>query len=171
MYIDPCEIRLLVRIATQRTGRPLHDEDLEQDATLKAVEAFRKQFEVRHPRAFLRKIVCDTVRDHWRRRRRAEDLNQIDEAHFAESPRFEEQLDMQRRLVLLRAGLDQLDAGKRTTLDLFYIEERPVSEIARLQKKSISAVKMELLRSRRLLAGILEAMGDGKRGRGGASRQ
>ena len=70
MNIDPCEIRLLVRIATQRTGRPLHDEDLEQDATLKAVEAFRKQFDVRYPRAFLRKIVGDTVRDHWRRRRR-----------------------------------------------------------------------------------------------------
>jgi RNA polymerase sigma factor (sigma-70 family) len=171
MNIDPCEIRLLVRIATQRTGRPLHDEDLEQDATLKAVEAFRKQFEVRHPRAFLRKIVCDAVRDHWRRRRRAEGLNEIDEVHFAESPCFEERLDMQRRLALLRAGLAQLDAGKRTTLDLFYIEERPVSEIARLQKKSISAVKMELLRSRRLLAGILEALGDGKRGGGGASRQ
>jgi RNA polymerase sigma-70 factor (ECF subfamily) len=170
MKIDPCEIRLLVRIATQRTGRPLHDEDLEQDVTLKAVEAFRKQFEVRHPRAFLRKIVCDTVRDHWRRRRRAE-LNVIDEMHFAESPCFEERLDMQRRLALLRAGLAQLDPGKRTTLDLFYVEERPVSEIARMQKKSVSAVKMELLRARRLLAGIVRELAEGKLGRNGASRQ
>jgi len=171
MNIDPCEIRLLIRIATQRTGRPLHDEDLEQDATLKAVEAFRKQFQVRHPRAFLRKIVCDTVRDHWRRRRSVEELSAIDEAHFAESPRFEERLDMERRLAMLRAGLAQLDAGKRTTLDLFYIEERPVSEIARLQKKSISAVKMELLRSRRLLADILRELAEGKRGPKGPARR
>jgi RNA polymerase sigma-70 factor, ECF subfamily len=152
MNIDPCEIRLLVRIATQRTGKPLHDEDLEQDATLKAVEAFRKQFEVRHPHAFLRKIVCDAVRDYWRRRRPAEDLNAIDEARFVESPHLEESLDRQRRLDQLRRGLAQLDAKKRTTLDLYYIEERSIAEIALLQKKSASAVKMELLRSRRLLA-------------------
>lgn len=158
MNIDPIEIRMLIRSETQRTGWPLHDEDLEQDATLKAVEAFRKQFEVRYPRAFLRKIVCDTVRDHWRRRRPSEDLDTIDERHLAESPRFEERLDMQRRVTLLRLGLDRLDAGKRTTLDLFYIEECPVSEIARRQKKSISAVKMELLRARRLLAKIVKGL-------------
>jgi len=166
MDIDPIEIRMLIRIATQRTGRPLHDEDLEQDATLKAVEAFRKQYEVRFPKAFLRKIVCDTVRDHWRRRRPAEDLNTIHEGQFAECPRFEEMLDMQRRVTLLRLGLAQLDAAKRTTLTLFYVEECPVAEIARLQKKSISAVKMELLRARRLLAKIVRGLADRQ---GGAS--
>jgi RNA polymerase sigma-70 factor (ECF subfamily) len=171
MNIDPSEIRLLVRIATRRTGRPVHDEDLVQDATLKAVEAFAKQFEVRHPRAFLRKIVGDTVRDHWRRRRPSEGLTAIDEMHFAESPRFEEQLDMQRRLALLRAGMAQLDAGKRTTLQMFYVEELPVSEIARLQRKSVSAVKMEMLRARRLLAGILRDLGEGKAGGSRAPRQ
>ena len=168
MIIDPCEIRLLVRIATQRTGRPLHDEDLEQDATLNAVEAFRKQFEVRYPHAFLRKIVCDTVRDHWRRRRPAEDLNTIDEARFVESPRPEENLDMQRRLASLRRGLAQLDAGKRTTLDLYYVEERSIAEIAELQKKSVSAVKMELLRSRRLLAEFVRNSGEKKAAPNGA---
>jgi RNA polymerase sigma-70 factor (ECF subfamily) len=161
MNIDPCEIRRLVRIATQQTGRPLHDEDLEQDATLKAVQAVRKQFEVRFPRAFLRKIVGDTVRDHWRRRRCAADLNAIDERHLVDSPRFEERLDMQRRVTLLRRGLALLDDGKRTTLDLYYVEECPVSEIARLQKRSVSAVKMELLRARRLLAKIVRRLGGG----------
>jgi RNA polymerase sigma-70 factor (ECF subfamily) len=170
MNIDPCEIRLLVRIATQRTGRPLHDEDLEQDATLKAVEALRKQFEVRYPRAFLRKIVCDTVRDHWRRRRQPEDLSAIDERHFAEEPCFEERLDQQRQVALLRNGLAQLDPAKRATLDLFYLEEWPVSEIARLQRKSISAVKMELLRARRLLARILSNPGGGKAGANAVQR-
>ena len=158
MNIDPIEIRLLVLIATRRTGRPLHDEDLEQDATLKAVEAFRKQFEVRYPRAFLRKIVGDTVRDHWRRRRQTEELTELNENVLAESPRFEERLDLERRIRLLRHGLAQLDPGKRVTLELFYVEEWPVSKIARLQKKSLSAVKMELLRARRALAGIVRGL-------------
>jgi RNA polymerase sigma-70 factor (ECF subfamily) len=162
MNIDPCEVRSLVRLVTRRTGWPLHDEDLEQDATLKAVEAFGRQFEVRYPHAFLRKIVSDAVRDHWRRRRPAEALNSISEHRIAESPRFEERLDTERRLELLRQGLAQLDAPKRSMLDLYYEEERTVAEIARMQKKSISAVKMELFRARRLLAEIVRKLA-GKR--------
>ena len=77
---------------------------------------------------------------------------------------------MQRRVTLLRRGLAQLDAGKRTTLDLFYVEECPVAEIARLQKKSVSAVKMELLRARRLLAKIVRGLADRQGGASGAAQ-
>ena len=155
MKIDPCEIQLFVRIATQRTGPPVHDEDLHQDATLNVVEAFHKQLEIKYPRALLRKVVSDTVCDYWRRRRFAEELDTVDESCFAESPRFEEKLDSKRRLDLLRHALAQLDAGKRRTVDLFYMEEFSVAEIAQLLKKSPSAVKMELHRARRLLAAIM----------------
>jgi RNA polymerase sigma-70 factor (ECF subfamily) len=161
MNIDPTEIHLLVRNATRKTGRPVHDEDLNQDATLKAVEAFRKQFEIRYPHALLRKIVSDVVCDHWRRKRVAEDLAGIDEWRLAESPSFEEKLDAKRRLDLLQRALLQLDERKRTTLDLFYMEERTVAEIAVLQNKSISAVKMELLRARRLLTKIVADLANG----------
>ena len=61
------DIRVMVRAATQKTGAPLHDDDLEQEASLRAVEAFRRR-DVKHPRAFLMKIIHDTVSDHWRRR-------------------------------------------------------------------------------------------------------
>ena len=159
MKIDPCEIQLFVRIATLRTGRPVHDEDLQQDATLNVVEAFQKRMEIKYPRALLRKIVWDTVCDYWRRRRLVEDLETVDERFLAESPRFEEGLDAKRRLDSLRQALAQLDAGKRSTLDLFYMQECSIAEIARLQKKSPSAVKMELHRSRRLLARIVGDIG------------
>jgi RNA polymerase sigma factor (sigma-70 family) len=162
MNFDPCEIQLLVRIATQRTGHPLHDEDLNQEATLKAVEAFRKRFDVRYPHAFLRKIVWDAVCDHWRRRRSVEDLSTVDEQHLSESPSFEERLDRERRLDLLRRGMLQLDAGKRMTMELFYVEEQSIAEIARVQRKSPSAVKMELLRARRLLVKIVERLAERK---------
>jgi RNA polymerase sigma-70 factor, ECF subfamily len=164
MNIDPSEIRVLVRIATRRTGVPLNDEDLDQDATLKAVEAFRKQFEVRYPRAFLRKIVTDAVRDHWRKRRTTEELDAVDERHFAYIPDFEDALDRRSQAELLRRALDRLDNAKRTVVDLFYLEERSVAEIARIQRKSISAVKMDLLRARRLLVKIVE--GFAKKGKG-----
>ena len=86
MVIDLFEVRAIVRNETKRTGVPLRDEDLEQDASLKAVEAFRREYEVRYPRAFLRKVVVDAVRDHWRRRWRiSEDLDGVEEHRVATS--------------------------------------------------------------------------------------
>jgi RNA polymerase sigma factor (sigma-70 family) len=158
MVIDLFEVRAIVRSETKRTGVPLHDEDLEQDATLKAVEAFRRECQVRYPRAFLRKIVGDAVRDHWRRRRVGEDLDTVDEARVSVLPRFEEEMDGRRRVDLLRRGLAELDAARRATLEAFYVEECSVVEIAERQGKSVSAVKMELLRSRRLLAKIVRGL-------------
>jgi len=163
MNIDPCEIRSIVRMETLRTGAPLHDEDLEQDAALKAFEAFRRQFKVRHPRAFLRKVVVDAVRDHWRKRRPPEDWSAVDESRLAVPPQFEERMDLQRRVDLLRRAMAELDAAKKDMLDLYYMEEWSVGDIARAQKLSVSAVKMQLLRARRMLAGIVREMAEGKR--------
>jgi len=158
MIVDLFEVRAIVRSETKRTGVPLRDEDLEQDATLKAVEAFRRECVVRNPQAFLRKIVGDAVRDHWRRRRVAEDLDAIDESRVSVSPRIEEEMDGKRRVDLLRRGLTELDALKRATLEAFYVEECSVLEIAERQRKSVSAVKMELMRARRLLAKIVRGL-------------
>src|SRR5688572_27562810 len=110
MNINPSEIRIMVRVLTRRTGAPIHDEDLEQDAAVKAMEASRKQCEIRHPRAFLMKIVSDAVRDHWRRRQPAEDLASVDESRFALRPRFEDDIDRNRQTELLRKALDQIEA-------------------------------------------------------------
>jgi DNA-directed RNA polymerase specialized sigma24 family protein len=64
MEFDPADIRTLIHVATKRTGTPVHDEDLEQDVALQALEAFRRIEQVTHPRALLMKIVRDAVRDH-----------------------------------------------------------------------------------------------------------
>jgi RNA polymerase sigma factor (sigma-70 family) len=156
MQFDPSVIRTIVRCETQRTGAPLHDEDLEQDAALKACEAFQRQFDVRHPRAFLHKVVVDAIRDHWRRRRPFRHLEGLNETLLAMPPRLDERLDQQRRIDLIRQALRQLDTAKRSTLELFYLEELSVADIALKQKRSVSAVKMELVRARRLLGRILE---------------
>jgi RNA polymerase sigma factor (sigma-70 family) len=154
--VDLFEVRSIVRTETKRTGVPLRDEDLEQDASLKAVEAFRREYEVKYPRAFLRKIVGDAVRDHWRRRRvdPGEDLDTVSEGRVAVAPQFEDELDSQRRVDLLRCALGELEDVRRTTLMAFYVEECSVSELSERMGKSISAVKMELMRTRKKLAEI-----------------
>jgi RNA polymerase sigma factor (sigma-70 family) len=158
MNFDPAEIRTLIRAETRRTGAPVHDEDLEQDVALHAIEAFHRLNRVNHPRALLMKIVRDAVHDHWRRRRLSEDLDGIDERFVSHRPAFESDLDRERRVELLHHALDRLSSAKRTLLDLFYMHDYSISQIAKLRKKSISAVKMDLLRSRQSLARIVRSL-------------
>lgn len=155
MDINPSQIRAIIRFITQRTGTPVNDEDLEQEAALKAVEAFRKARAVNHPRAFLMKIVRDTVRDHWRRRRWFEDLESVDPRFISEQPAFEDSLDSARRHALLREALRLLQPARRTLVELFYEQGHSIPEIARRQGRSVSAVKMDLLRARRELVRLV----------------
>jgi RNA polymerase sigma-70 factor (ECF subfamily) len=155
MKIDASEIRMLIRLVTQRTGPPVHDDDLTQEVTLKVVEACRKQIEIRHPRAFLMKIVRDAVHDYWRRRRVVFDISTIDESRFAQLPNFESELDRRRQTDLLRRALLQMESSKRSTLELFYSNDCSIAEISRIRGKSESAIKTELMRTRRALAEIV----------------
>jgi RNA polymerase sigma factor (sigma-70 family) len=158
MFFDPSEIRTLIHAATKRTGTPLHDEDLEQDVALRALEAFRRLHDVTHPRALLMKIVRDSVRDYWRRRRWLEELSSIDETLFCHVPLFESNLDRERRLDLLRSALNQLPLRKKQLLESFYLADRSIPEIAATAGRSISAIKMDLVRSRRTLLRIYDSL-------------
>jgi RNA polymerase sigma-70 factor (ECF subfamily) len=162
MIFSPSEIRALIHAATKQTGTPVHDEDLQQEVALRALEAFRRLNEVTHPRALLMKIVHDTVRDYWRRKRSLEELADVDERLVSHSPAFERNLDRQRQVELLHRALGRLPTRKRTVLELFYLRDLSIAEIATLQNRSISAVKMDLARSRRCLARIFHAISDKK---------
>ena len=155
MNIDESEIRMLIRMVTQRTGSPVYDDDLTQDVTLKVMEACMKRGEIRYRRAFLMKVVRDAVHDFWRRRRVVFDISTIDESRFAELPDFERDLDRRRQTDLLRKALLQMESSKRSTLELFYSDECSIAEISRIQRKSESAIKTELMRTRRALAEIV----------------
>jgi len=158
MNFNTVEIRTLIHVATKHTGTPLHDEDLEQDIAVRALEAFQRLQRITHPRALLRKIVRDAVRDHWRRRRMSEDLEGIDQRFISLQPEFELDLDCHRRIELLHRALRSLSEPKRVVLEFFYMRDYSIPQIASMQNKSISAVKMDLSRARRSLAGKVSAL-------------
>jgi len=158
MFFSPSDIRALIHAATKRTGTPVHDEDLEQDVALHALEAFHRLHHVTHPRALLMKIVYDSVRDYWRRKRSVEELSSLDERYLSHVPLLESNLDSERRIELLRRALDRLPASKRALLESFYGDELSIPEIASLQGRSVSAVKMELARSRQSLCKIFRSL-------------
>jgi RNA polymerase sigma factor (sigma-70 family) len=158
MNLNPVEIRALIHVTTRRTGTPLHDEDLEQDVAVRALEAFQRLRRITHPRALLRKIVKDAVRDHWRRRRAPEDLEDIDQRFISRQPEFEFAIDSVRRIELLHRALDSLSESKRVVVEFFYMRDYSIPQIARIQNRSISAVKMDLARSRHSLAAMVRAL-------------
>jgi RNA polymerase sigma-70 factor (ECF subfamily) len=156
MIFNPSEFRRLIHIETRRTGNPLYDEDLAQEAALRALDAFRRAGQVQHPRAFLRKIVCDTVRDHWRHRQRpTEDIDTVDERLLSIHPHFEAEIDRRRQRLALRSALSRLDSPKRRLITMFYEEDVSIPEIARRHNSTVSAVKMQLWRARQELARMI----------------
>lgn len=127
-----------------------HDRDLEQEAFLRILEAFRRETSVRHPEALMRKIVKDTVADHWRanHRNRTADVEGIAEHLVAQQPRAEEAIDRKRRIGLLHSAMFRLGCDIRGPVYLFYVEGYSVATISRLYGKTPSAIKMALHRGR-----------------------
>jgi RNA polymerase sigma-70 factor (ECF subfamily) len=162
MNITPAEIRALIRMVTRRTGTPVHDEDLVQDVAVRALEARRRLATITHPKALLMKIVHDAVRDHWRRRRPPEDIDGIDERFLSHVPQFEFEVDRRRSIELLRRAVAQLPAPKRKLIDLFYVRGHSIGEIAQTQRRSVSAVKMDLARSRKSILQIVRILASKK---------
>ena len=148
--LTPQLARTLVRLATFRTGSAIFDDDLLGDALLRGVIAFRSTTYVRHPKAFFRKIVNDTVRDYWRYRRDRICLEAVAETWHVTD--FEEMLDNASRIERLHAALMSLPTHERTLMELFYFKELPIDRISNVTRKTRSGVKMALLRARRNLS-------------------
>lgn len=156
------DVRELVRQALARTGDPIFDEDLLQEAHLRALDAFQRAGHVEFPRAFLTKVVCDTVCDHWRRahlvQARSADLDGIDPRFIRVQPCFEDDLDRKRRAKVLREAVARLTPSQQRLLNLHYDEGLTLVQISRRHRMSISAVKMQLLRTRRRLVQIVRTI-------------
>ena len=144
-------IRALIRFATMPTGYPLRDEDLEQEAALQIWRAIQRSPRIDYPNAFVAKIVCDTVRGYWRTRRRFEGFESIAETSLSYRQPFEDLLDQARKFERLDHCLKRLPFKTRSVLELFYIGECSVNDLAVSLRVSRSAIKMTLLRGRQQL--------------------
>jgi RNA polymerase sigma-70 factor (ECF subfamily) len=154
---DPGERTADALAEVGRAVRAIHgtrDPDLEQEACLRTLEAFRKCHNIDRPDALMWKVVRDTVIDWWRRRNRerADVLDEIPEPLLAQHLHVEESIDRKRRLQVAHDAIFGLGCAIRGPVYLFYVEGYTIPDIARVYGKSPSAVKMALHRGRRQLA-------------------
>jgi RNA polymerase sigma factor (sigma-70 family) len=148
---DRSRIRALIRVATMHTGCPVTDEDLEQEATLQIWRAIQRSPRIDYPNAFVTKIVRDTVKGYWRTRRRFDRLKPIAETALSYRQPFEDHLDQARKFKRLDHCLKRLPFKTRSVVELFYLGECSVNDLAVSLRVSRSAIKMTLLRGRREL--------------------
>lgn len=152
--LEAGSVEVLARL--QKAVRSIHgkrDPDLEQEAYVRTLEAFRKTTRVSHPDALMWKVVRNTVADHWRlrRRNRTDTVAELADDMVAERPVPEESLDRKRRVEALHAAILRLGCDIRGPVYLYYVEGYAIATIARLYEKSPSAIKMALHRGRRRL--------------------
>ena len=132
-------------------GRRDEAEDLAQDTLVKAWLAADAYVERYRFSTWLCKIAYRTYVDHLRRS--AHEPLPLDEALPLPSP---DTADGAFRYEHLHRALAQLPLKERTAVLLFYIEELPLKEIAKVTDSRIPAVKQRLKRGREQLRKLLK---------------
>lgn len=144
--------RLVRRMYRQLGTETLVPDDILQEALLRGILAFRRIPDIRFPRALFGKIVRDTVISSWRKRRYEEPLTDMSGNC---RPVMEESIDRSRRFERLGQALTLLAFQDREIVEMFYLNESSIPEIANRFHRSEGAIKMVLLRSRRTLRRLL----------------
>lgn len=109
--------------------------------------------------SWLYRIACNTALSHHRKTRSAPRFIPWEEERIPEGePLWREDDPPQERLARLDRAMEHLPAAERMLLLLFYREERPVREIARILSLSEGQVKTRLHRIRKKLGIIYNSL-------------
>jgi len=148
--VTPHFAATVIRQVTRKTDSPIYNDDLKQEALLRAVTAVRRlNARIAHPYASFRRIIRNVVQDYLRRRRM--------EVEFGEDRRIgvwldmAEAIDRKPRFRQLGSAIASLSICDRTVLQLFYTQRLPIPTIAAIVRSSPSAVKKALHRGRERL--------------------
>ena len=127
------------------SGNICEADDVTQEALMKAYLASRNFEDVAGFSAWLYRIACNTLIDHQRKqtaRGTAIDISQAD--GVATTSRSDEGFAYQE----LYSAIDGLNVSERTAVLLFYMDDRPIKEIAVIMNVTEGTVKGYLSRGR-----------------------
>lgn len=132
--------------------------DLTQDIWLKVLRGLPRLRDPSTFQAWLFGIAHHAAMDRFRRRYRTPEIAALDDPdQFAATDEREALADREGVLAALERAMDRLPLVERQTLTLFYLEELPINEIARIAGVPTGTVKSRLFRGRdRLRAAMQE---------------
>lgn len=132
---------MLFRLCLVMLRNEMDAEDAVQDVVVKYLQKAPCFESPQHERAWLIRVASNQCRDRQRYARRHPQIG-LDE--------LQRYVQCEEHCGILEALL-QVEEKFRLVLVLYYVEEYPMHEIARMLGKSVSAVKMRLQKGRRLL--------------------
>ena len=149
---DRLEYEWLFRAAYPRIRRtvisilrnPESAEDVTQEAFLKLLQHWRKVRSLEQPDAWVRRVAIRLAIRHAKR----EASRRSVEADTGPRPTPEPDVDLDRAVA-------KLSPMQRAAVVMFYLDDQPVAEIARVLVVSESTVKQHLYRARSRLAFVL----------------
>ena len=120
-------------------------DDVAQEALMKAYVASRRFEDEEGFSAWLYRIACNTLIDHQRKQMARGEALGIDKAHDVVGvSRSDDNFEYQE----LYQAIDGLTMSERTAVLLFYMEDRPIKEIATVMNVAEGTVKGYLSRGR-----------------------
>jgi RNA polymerase sigma-70 factor (ECF subfamily) len=142
------EYRRLVRIAWVMTGSMVAAEDLVQDVFVQAYRHREHVLTLEQPDAWLRRVLVNRARSRWRRL--------VTEAKHASSRRDPEPFTMSESAHELWRAVRQLPARQREVVALVFLEDRTVSDAARVLDIAAETARTHLRRALDRLAQTLK---------------
>jgi RNA polymerase sigma-70 factor (ECF subfamily) len=126
-------------------------DDLVQETLLRALDRAAQLRDPERLKSWLCSILANCLRDHYRRLRGHEDIDELDESvlELGETPEAaRESLQLAERV---RAEVARLPLGQRQVLTLVDLEEYSYAEVADILQVPIGTVMSRLCRARALL--------------------
>jgi RNA polymerase sigma-70 factor, ECF subfamily len=148
----------LHRYCARMTGSVIDGEDVLQDASIKAVEAFASAGPLRNPEGWLFRIAHNTALDFLRRRNRQEALHSGEEVDMIADP-ADTVVNRQIASASLRTFM-RLPVAQRSSVILMDVLGCSLQEVCEVMDFSLPAVKAALHRGRTQLRELAEEPDD-----------
>ncbi len=140
------EYRQVLALAMVLTGSRVRAEDVTQDAFAAALESWNG---LENPAGWVRSVVANRVRSGWRRIEAERHAVERLDSRLVVGDDFP--VETEEFWGLVRG----LPTRQAQAIALFYLEDRPVSEIAEILDCGESTARVHLMRGRRRLAKLL----------------
>jgi RNA polymerase sigma-70 factor (ECF subfamily) len=126
-------------------------DDLVQETLLRALDRSHQLREPERLKSWLCAILANRLRDHYRRLRGHEDVDDLQEAVLVDEKTPEATRESMQLAERVRAEVARLPLGQRQVLTLVDLEECSYAEVAEILQVPIGTVMSRLCRARALL--------------------
>lgn len=141
----------LYRLAYSWCHDPALADDLVQDALYKALKSAGQLRDITVLEGWLFKILANCWRDHFRRRRDIQDIEDMDELPFTGGCNPEDLRSQSELAARVRKAVAGLPLGQRQVLTLIDLEDASYSEAAEILNIPVGTVMSRLCRARAAL--------------------